>query len=247
VNLRALLPVLFLVGCAGPADDPLQTHESSWVSDSTFQRMDAVIRGIDYLPFGYVNGGCHGRALYMGMELAAEGLESNMIFVFSNGAALQYPMPSGGWIGWSFHVAPLLMVGPDADHLTPMVLDPALSSAPMTRTGWIAKMGYEPGAANYPTSIMVPGSVYGPDDAEAEVEWANKDIPDFAHLPSFKTSDVQSACNLMYRNIGREPNGGASDKRKRLLARTSALLEALDAREKLERDVVFSPDLCKMP
>lgn len=248
MHLRALFVVgmpLLTFGCSSPETDAAETHESAWVSPSKFERMDAVIRSIDYLPFGFVNGGCHARALYMGMELAAQGLESNMLFAFSNGAALQYPRPVGGWIGWSFHVAPLLMVGSDTDHLTPMVLDPVLSAMPMTRTDWIAKMGFEPGAEHYPTTIMVPGSVYGPDAAEAEVEWANEDMPDFDHLPSFKVSDINKACNVAHINIGREPGiGSPSAKRERLLTRTAALIGALDARAKLNRDEAFSVDAC---
>jgi hypothetical protein len=249
-----LLGSLLPLGCGSSPDasEATRTSEASWVQQPVFTRMNAVVRRIDYLPFRYVNGGCHGRALYMAMELASEGLESNVIFAFTNGAALQYPRPAGGWLGWNFHVAPLLNVGPDAEHLTPMVIDPVLADAPLTREAWIERMGYAPGAPHYPTTVMVPGSDYATEGAAAEVEWKDKDLPDFAHLPPFRESDILDACSLMYGYIGKEnpaPAGSglpsASDKKATLLRRTGELVDALDRRGKLNKNATFSAEACK--
>lgn len=263
---------LLALGCASSRDgkdDEVNLDEQMWVKQPVFEQMAEVVKSIHYLPFRYKVDGCYARALYMSMELAAEGLESNAIFAFAQPGA---PLVVGP-IQWGYHVTPLLNVGPDEDHLTPMVFDPAIQPTPMTRDRWVELMGHGPDSPRPPALLMVPGSKYGPAAAAAESEWANRDLPNFESLPAFRTRDVQSACGVMYRYLRFEPPKSpattepaplvdgeeqevldpvaanspltAEEKRELLVARTEALVAALTAKSKLEDDAVFSAARCR--
>jgi hypothetical protein len=272
--LAPLLAVtVFAVGCASANERDGQENvaEGKWVQQTTFDKMGEVIKTVDYLPWRYKADGCYARQLYMSMELASQGLESNAIFAFAqNGSPLVV-----GPITWRYHVTPLLNVGPDAEHLVPMVFDPAISpNAPLTRDQWVAAMGHGGPADLHPPRLqMVPGSDYlGVYDGFASPEWVDKDIPDFEHLPAFSTKSIQQACNVMYRYLKIEPAKPAApvstpseedieetvldpvaqnsplttaEKQAKLLDRTTALLAGLTAKEKLKADAVFSADACK--
>ncbi|MDB4994246.1 MAG: hypothetical protein JWM74_1678 [Myxococcaceae bacterium] len=255
------------LGCSsGGVTEEVDTDESKWVRDPVFQKMNTIVRGIDYLPFRYRLDGCYARALYMSMELAVHQLASNVVFAFAQPG---WPLHVESTY-WGYHVAPLIEVGSSADALTPMVLDPALSPVPVTKQAWMALMGFpDPAASGAPSMLMVPGSDYQPARARAERTWKNKDVPDFAHLPRFRTSDVQAACAVMHLDIGLEhyqdvtgddgmgtgesapiatyDGGGpsASQKRAKLLSRTLVLLRMLRARGKLTEDATFSATRCR--
>ena len=81
---------LFACGTPDETEDALASGDAV-VTGGTFGRASAIVRGIDYLPFEYQADGCYARALYMGMELAAEGIESNAIFVFAKDEAHELP------------------------------------------------------------------------------------------------------------------------------------------------------------
>jgi len=167
-----------------------------------FAQMNGVVRAIDYLPFRYKLDGCYARALYMSMELASHSLESNAVFAFAKpGHVLTV-----GSIEWGYHVAPMLEVGPNGTHLVPMVLDPSLASTPLTLAQWADLMGYPSlQTEDAPTTLMVPGSEYGPVEAQQQTTWKNRDVPDFADLPAFRVTDVQSACGVMFTYLAEEP------------------------------------------
>jgi hypothetical protein len=262
---RSALGFLFALtigACVEPARERVGGDEQEWVQASVFDRMSKVVETIDYLPFRYKLDGCYSRALYMAMELAANDFESNVVFAFAQpGAPLHV-----GTVEWDYHVAPLLHVGPSADRLTPMVIDPALSRSPLARDQWLTKLGHGPGDPAPPQLLMVPGSVYGTGAAEEEVEWKNVDMPDFAHLPPFKLSDIQHACALMHGYLKRESDGlgqatpeNAFDagseaaeaalleaKRERLVTRTQAIITTLEQKGKLTKDnPYFNPYKCR--
>ena len=227
------------------ADDPMGEMSAEWMKQPVFDRAFQTVKAIDYLPFQYKVDGCYARALYMSMELAAKGMESNSVFAF---ARVGYPLVVGP-IHWRYHVAPLLEVGPDAAHLKPMVIDPALSSTPITEMDWVAKMSRpwnDP--VSSPNMLIVPGSDYAPAEARAEVTYRNKDVPDFAHLPPFRASDVQSACGVIYNYIAIEPGTTpqiVQSKQTKLVTRSVLLVSALDKLNKLSKDRTFSAAQCQ--
>jgi hypothetical protein len=239
-----------LAACASPSskEEPQAGTDQDWVVKETFDTAYGIVQGIDYLPFQYKEDGCYARALYMSMELAAQGLESNAVFAFAKpGTWLQV-----GDIRWSYHVAPMLEVGASAHHLTHMVIDPALADTPLTQTQWVGLMGFGPGGHGgpAPTMLFVPGSDYAPDEAKADVANANHDTPDFTSLPPFKQSDVQSACNVMWNYIAWEPDSPDATiqtKQAKLLSRTPDLLSALAGAGKLTEDAPFTLDGCQRP
>src|SRR5689334_17788201 len=101
---------LALVGCGGPTPTTVEatgpaSSDQPLVSEATFNAAFRIVKAIDYVPFQYKVDGCYARALYMSMELASEGIESNAIFAFANEEA---PLTVGD-IQWSYHVAPMLM------------------------------------------------------------------------------------------------------------------------------------------
>ena len=241
-----LLSGLFACGGGSSAagDSAATGAEQDWVVQSTFDRAFTVVQGVDYLPFQYKVDGCYARALYMSMELAAKGMESNAVFAFAqNGTALVV-----GQIQWGYHVAPMLEVGPDADHLVHMVIDPALSTTPLTEDQWVGDMGFQPDDPNHPYMLIVPGSDYAPYEATNDIAHEQKDTPDFAHLPPFKASDIQSACGVMFHYLQLEPGSDPQTiqtKQDKLVQRSTDLVAALAAANKLTADVDFSPDACR--
>ncbi len=231
-------------GSSGTDDSSATGGEQDWVVQSAFDRAFTVVKGVDYLPFQYKVDGCYARALYMSMELAAQGMESNAVFAFAQqGTVLQV-----GPIRWGYHVAPMLEVGKDADHLVDMVIDPALSTKPLTEDQWVGAMGYQPDDANHPYMLIVPGSDYAPYEATHDIEHMQKDTPDFAHLPPFKASDVQSACGVMWSYIAIEPGSDQATidaKHEKLIARSNDLVAKLADANKLTADIVFDEPTCR--
>lgn len=232
--------------CASPSGEQAASSNEDVVEQTTFDRASAIVNGVDYLPFQYKIDGCYARALYMSMELAAKGYESNALFAFArDGSVLQV-----GDVQWGYHVAPMLEVRSSQGTITNMVIDPALAARPLSQATWLADMGYAPTTPpdKMPSTLIVPGSDYAPQEALDDREHINQDTPDFSHLPPFKTSDIQSACGVMYQYLSREP-GAAPDavhtKQEKLIQRTTALVAALRGATKLTEDTTFSADDCR--
>lgn len=239
---------LILAACAAPATEGAAQSSDELVTSQAFTEAANVIRGIDYLPFNYKEDGCYARSLYMAMELAATGRESNAIFAFAKpGTALQV-----GDIQWGYHVAPLLFVGTSYDAAKWMVLDPAISSTPLEAKTWIARMGFPEGtaAARYPAVSTVPGAAYGPGDPDFNANDAAQsatpisDVPSFGQMPAFQVSDIQLACNVMRSYLNREGATNIAAKAQKLVARTGVLVASLQNRGKLQADARFDAEQC---
>jgi hypothetical protein len=247
-SFALLLPAC--VGAPGAREDApgaVGKGASEWVAPDVFQQAFGIVSAVDYLPFRYKVDGCYARALYMGMELASNRIPSNAVFAFAQPG---YPLTVGS-VEWSYHVAPMLEVGNDTSSLTPMVLDPSLSGQKLTQDDWLHLMGKGPqdvGPDAAPQMLFVPSSDYAPSEAQNDTTWANVDVPDFASMPAFNESDIQSACNVMYNYLSLEtadPNGpDAATKQGKLVARTGALVQLLDGLGKLNADYTFSADEC---
>ena len=214
------------------------------VTQARFDRAKNIVDGIDYLPYRYLFDGCTARALYMSMELAAEGIESSAIFAYADSGSLRVRNAS-----WGFHVAPMLVVGEDHEHAKRIVVDPSIDPAPLTEAQWIRRMGVgaEPGEPGYPRVFVVPGSDFWPADEASTLP--NGDVADFASLPAFHTIDILEACNVAYKWIGREPDlseDGRDSKRSALVARSAKLVARLRARGKIEDTLDATLDVARL-
>lgn len=246
LTLAGPLVVATLLAACGSSSNggsaPVDSSQDEWVQQRTFDRAFAIVKGVDYLPFKYKIDGCYARALYMSMELAAEGMESNEVFAFAPSEA---PLVVGD-VQWGYHVAPMLEVGTSPSLLVHMVIDPSLSTGPLTESSWLAAMGVD-GKKPAPTMLVAPGSDYGPDEAKADDAHRDQDTPNVDQMPPFRVSDVQDACGVMHAYLALEPGSPQPTieaKQTKLLARTTALVQALTARGKLTADAVFSADAC---
>jgi hypothetical protein len=239
--LSALLAAGLATSACGSSHDTSADgiDEQDWVVQSTFNRAYTIVRGVDYLPFNYKQDGCYARALFMSMELAANKMESDAVFAFAqDGTALVV-----GDIQWGYHVAPMLEVA-GMSGLTHMIIDPSLADKAITQDQWVALMGYAKDATDHPFMLVVPGSDYAPQEAIADVAHRQHDVTNFVHMPAFKASDVQNACQVMYAYIAREASATAAAKQQKLVARSDELVTALRANGKLVDDAPFDASAC---
>lgn len=210
---------LVLTACGQPGQQDSQSK--ALVSTLQAEHAFEIVADIDYLPFTYIEDGCYARALYMSMELAAQGIPSSAHYIYGN---LQ-PTVS---VSWWYHVAPLLKV----DSEEPWILDPAFETEPLRRTDWIEK--------NQPqgrfTTEVKAGSAYF-DESGRTSEFNNSNmIHDFQEMPTFLTTDISNACTVMYTYLS---NTAPSSKelnslRSKLLKRTALMVGALFENGKLE-------------
>src|SRR5262249_34982354 len=133
-------------------------------------------------------------------------------------------------------------------HLVHMVIDPSLSTKPLSEDQWVGDMGFQRGDPKHPFMLVVPGSDYAPYEATHDWEHRNLDTPDFSHLPPFQARDVQSACGVMFKyltlEVGSTPDNVAA-KQEKLVTRTGELVTALLDAQKLTDDVAFDAAACR--
>ena len=220
-TMRKLLLALLLAGC-GPVTGTNTlgaTEQDARVSPVDAMRAYEIVRGIDYIPFGYHRDGCYARALYMSMELAAQRIPSSAQF-------LEGKLDPSPDIEWRYHVAPMLQVIGE-DHRT--IIDPSLAQAPVSLADWIA-LNNPDGATQ---QFFVPGSVYvGSIDLGSPASYNAPMIESFGQLPAFHENDIASACQTAWNYLALEtPSGEAM--RPKLVQRTQELLAGLSAVGKL--------------
>jgi hypothetical protein len=122
----ALVPAVF--ACSAVSDEGLDSARShAIVSRADANTAFEIVRGIDYLPFGHTRDGCHARALYMSMAIAAEGIPTSAQYIHAKWEDDGILAPTES-IRWNFHVAPMVQIGTGG---TPMILDPSLFTGPV--------------------------------------------------------------------------------------------------------------------
>jgi hypothetical protein len=251
-RIFAVLSLASVVACsAAPGeegDDGTTASQDELISQQTFNEVSRIVGNIKYLPFEYKVDGCYARSLYMAMELAATGHESNAIFAFAKpGLALQV-----GNVRWVYHVAPMLFVGQTYQTSRWLVIDPSMSTTALDARTWIARMGYPEGTPNavLPSYSVVPGSAYGPNDPSANATnkagtgSAVSDVQSFAAMPAFDVHEVQESCNVMHKYLGKEASSNVAAKKLALVVRTGELLANLRGRRKINEDAIFSAAQC---
>jgi hypothetical protein len=245
---RALPFALVLAGCGGGTwEDPslaaAGSDQQAQVSEATFDQAYSIVSRIDYVPFEYKIDGCYARALYMSLELAARGIETNSLFAFAT--VDEAPLVVGD-IEWGYHVAPLLFVPTDDGSVLGHILDPAISDSPLTVDDWVGAMGHTVAPQFVedahgreidvsPELLYVPGSRYAPMGAQQEDVFQNVDIPSFDALPAFRSSDVVDACTVLFQYLELDPSiSNTAAAQSRLVARTKALVASMVERDKFE-------------
>lgn len=222
-SLLALLGTTLLLASACGRPQNQDSQSKALVSQTQADEAFAIVKAIDYIPFAYIEDGCYARALYMSMELAAQGIPSSAHYIYGN-------LRPNEDVSWWYHVAPLLKVGAEE----PWVLDPAFEKEPLRRSDWISKNNPN---GRYTTEIKA-GSAYFDEIGRTSEFNNNHMIQDFEEMPTFLASDISNACTVMY-NYLRNTADDTSDLtalRNKLLTRTSQLVEALQDNGKFEND-----------
>ncbi len=96
------------------------------------------------IPFDYPPDCCYARAMEMGDLMAAEGVESRRVWTYGNlvptkpdGSQVRFPpTPTGTPVEWGYHVAPTVQVQQADGSVQPMVMDPSLTSGPVSVDEW---------------------------------------------------------------------------------------------------------------
>lgn len=251
--------LLTLMACGQHTQETSDT--SAFVSPNEAVEAFDIIQKIDYLPFTYIEDGCYARSLYMSLELAAVGIPSSALYVYG---ALQ-PTPS---VTWSYHVAPLLQlknsrrepwVLDPAFESQPLTrtqwINANFAESTTSNYYWIArdtKTRIRAGSAYFEeTGRTDPydtqtSKLFDPrtDSSGAVVGVIPRPIdprvliPDFEAMPTFLSSDIHSACTVMYDFIRAEKVNDPSGKISRLLRSTTRLIKAVSSLDKLTRDRV---------
>jgi len=216
-----LLGLTLLEGGCGQR--PLNTSQpAALVSLEQYQESYNIVRGVDYLPFQVTRDGCYARALFLAMELAAQGIPSSSTFVVAPRGGLLYLSDGTPWL---YHVAPMLQV----PGYAPMILDPAISAAPMRQQDWLQAM-HGQNAFVY----SLPGSDYGYRYGSQIL--SSQIVSSLDQMPPFRVEDIQHACQSLDKFWGEVPGITATERAQRrqtLANRAVELGQQLQARGKL--------------
>lgn len=223
ISLALLATSSLFFGACGSSKSAENSQTKALVTEEQAQKAFDLVKAIDYIPFTYIVDGCYARSLYMSMELAVEKIPSSAFYMFG------YLQPTDE-VSWSYHVAPLLKIrGQEA-----IVLDPAFEAEPLTMTEWKAKNNPQ---GQYEHDLKA-GSAYFDETGRTSEFNMDRMIQNFEEMPTFLTSDIASACTVMYNYIPlqHQSSGYSAQQRSKLLSRTAELIDGLKAVGKLEND-----------
>lgn len=125
------------------------------LTDAQAAAVLADLAGDAAVPFRYPIDGCYWRAHEMSRRLTELGVASDKVFAVANdptGAGLRVESPHAGdtppgrtpTVEWGWHVAPIVHVRRPTGQLVEVVLDPSMSSLPMTLDRWTGAMSGRP-------------------------------------------------------------------------------------------------------
>lgn len=263
MNLRRLLSLTasfgalsFVTACAAPSsvdgDDVGVSAES--LTERDWGRAISYLGALDYLPWGYTDDGCYARAIYYTMNLAAEGIAANHVYIIAKDSA--HGLGSTG--RWTYHVAPLVSRDTTGQLF---VLDPVYSRSPLPVADWYNRQSNWENTPNAPILKVAPGTTYG--DRSGTVvpnpqaaSFAAFREPAFSAMPAFSMSSVNAACAVMHRYIDAEPTTDAAVKARKhhdLSRDTRRLVTALTDARKLDGGALdasctaYAPELASCP
>ncbi|CAN5924596.1 hypothetical protein BH11MYX4_BH11MYX4_16520 [soil metagenome] len=243
-----------LTACAEPPAEEQGTSAEA-LTERDWSRAIAYLGSLSYLPWSYTDDGCYARAIYYTMNLAAEGISSNHVYIIAKDGA--HGLGSTG--RWTYHVAPL--VSRDTTNEL-RVLDPVYASTPLLLRDWYDRQSKYEGTENAPILKVAPGTTYGdrsgtvvPDPENASTA-SFREPPRFASMPAFAIGNVNAACNIMHTYIDRETTTDAQKETKHhdLSRETRRLVTALADLGKLSGGTAldasctrFAPELASCP
>lgn len=220
---------LGLAGCNSPEAEEVAATSKDELTERDWDRAARYLSRINYLPWGYTNDGCYARALYYTMNLAAEGISANHVYIVAKPG---YGLGTNGT--WSYHVAPLVSRDSTGELL---VLDPIWAPAnpqaiPLSR--WYAMQTNYEGTPNAPELRVSPGNTYGqtgsgtpvPDPTSPDVA-RFREPPSFSDMPAFSMGTINAACNIMHSYIDLEGLSTKDTKHHDLSRDTKRLVTAL--------------------
>ena len=243
--------------CAVTADEDVGASTEDALTERDWGRAISYLGSLDYLPWGYTDDGCYARAIYYTMNLAAEGISSNHVYIIAKDD--QHRL--GASNRWRYHVAPL--VSRDSTNEL-RVLDPVYSSQPLTLRDWYDRQSQWENTEHAPTLRIAAGTTYGnlssgtvvPDPHNASTATFREPVT-FASMPAFQLSNVNSACAVMHRYIDSDTTTNADQKARKhhgLSRDTRRLVTALRASGKLAGTgsldapcTAYAPELAACP
>lgn len=255
LGLATLLGSATMLGaCAEPPAEE-QGSSAEALTERDWSRAIAYMGSLTYLPWSYTDDGCYARAIYYTMNLAAEGISANHVYIIAKDSA--HGLGSSG--RWTYHVAPLV----SRDNTNELrVLDPVYSSTPLLLSDWYDRQSIYEGTPNAPILKVAPGTSYGDrsgtivPDPHSPSTAAFREPPRFASMPAFTISKVNAACNIMHSYIDREATTAAEKATKHhdLSMNTRRLVTSLADLRKLEGGTAldascsqFAPELASCP
>jgi len=229
-----LLGLTFLGGGCGRRSANTSQPEAL-VSLEQYQESFNIVRSVDYLPFKVTRDGCYARALFLAMELAVQGIPSSSTFVVAPQGELLYLNDGTPWL---YHIAPMLQV----PGYAPMILDPAMSAAPMRQQDWLQAM-HGQNAFVY----SLPGSDYGYRYGTQVL--GSQIVSSLDQMPAFRVEDIQHACQSLDKFWGEAQGITETDRalhRQALATRAVELGQQLLARGKLVNAVGLTRYDCQL-
>ncbi len=226
-TLGSLCALVLALNACGTAKTETASETKAQVTAQQANQAFSIVKNLDYLPFLYIEDGCYARSLYMSMELATVGIPSSAFYVYGD-------LRPTNKVSWVYHVAPLIQIGSNE----PLVLDPAFQKNPLTMSQWIKKdmpvNGY--------TWVLKAGSAYFDPSGRTRQFNNNRMVQNLREMPAFLSSDITSACTVMFNYI---PNHARSTSeanamRTKLLSRTSQMMKTLLNQGKLQYTGVSS-------
>jgi len=229
--------LLTAAGCSTETaeDENAASSQEAPLTERDWNRAITYLNGLDYLPWGYTDDGCYARAIYYTMNLAAEGISANHVYII----AKDNDHGLGATGRWRYHVAPL--VSRDATNEL-IVLDPVYSRSPLSLRDWYDRQSIYEGTPNAPILKVAPGTTYGdrsgtvvPDPHNVNTATFREPVS-FASMPSFDMGKINQACDVMHRYIDADQTTNADQKstKHRALSRdTKRLVVSLADQRKL--------------
>ena len=240
--------------CAAPPAEEVGSSSES-LTERDWSRAISYLGSLSYLPWGYTDDGCYARAIYYTMNLAAEGISSNHVYIIAKDGA--HGLGSSG--RWTYHVAPL--VSRDSTNEL-RVLDPVYSSSPILLRDWYDRQSNWEGTEHAPILKVAPGTTYGdrsgtvvPDPHNASTT-SFREPPQFASMPAFSIGNVNAACRIMHTYIDKDATTTSDQKATKhhaLSSDSKRLVTALGALGKLSSGTLdasctaFAPELASCP
>jgi hypothetical protein len=243
-----------VTACSAAPREEEQASSEQHLNERDWAQAVGYLQKISYLPWGYTNDGCYARALYYTMNLAAEGIPSNHVYIVAKPG---FGLGASG--AWGYHVAPLVSQDSTGQLL---VLDPIYAKTPIPLRNWYERQSQWEGTENAPDLYVASGTTYGqpgtgsrvPDPINADTA-TFREPASFAEMGAFSIESINGACEKMHEYIDKEGSGSAATKHHDLSRDTKRLVTALADMGKLSGSASqldaqctrFAPELASCP